>query len=534
MKRNYLLAFCLAFIIIYNCSPDRKNESSDSPVYGGTLNITCLASLDNLDPQKILFKTDLKIASLIYEGLTKFNEHGPDPAPGLARSWQVLDNGRKIIFKLRNDVYFQNDPCFPNGKGRHLTATDIIYTFSRISEPTINCPNSYLFSDKIASISKIDSLTLEFHLKKPYVSFLKILATPAAFIVPREAVEFYQDNFRQHPVGTGPFRLASWQQLEQLFLVKNDHYWQLDIKGQNLPYLDAVKVKLLSNPVQSISELYKGSLHVLSLKEIYCKRLVDQKDFDQKNLRMIKTPALDLRFFGFSLDTSSTVAVYRELRKAIALCFNRTALLDTTEQDNFLNSTIAPGFLLSGYHQNWYDFNLGKAIQIIKQLPSEVVNRPILISSNFESKELLELHKNIEAAGLKPIIDLHKVDYYPYIFKNRPHLFRTSFRPGYPDPEDYYNLFYSKNTQNSNITGYNNPEFDNLLEHAMVEQNRDQRLAYFKKLENILKMDVPAILLPSATSVYHIMSKNIKGLKIHYNIENYTHVWIGGANAAKN
>ena len=61
-------------------------------------------------------------------------------------------------------------------------------------------------------------------------------------IVPREVVEKYGNDFRRHPVGTGPFRMVAWEEGQALVLKRNEKYFEKDSAGNRLPYLDGVKV----------------------------------------------------------------------------------------------------------------------------------------------------------------------------------------------------------------------------------------------------------------------------------------------------
>jgi len=97
--------------------------------------------------------------------------------------------------------------------------------------------------------------------------------------------------------------------------------------------------------------------------------------------------------------------------------------------------------------------------------------------------------------------------------------------PIYPDPEEYYNLFYSKN-HDINLMNYKNVEFDKIFEQSMFEQNANKRMQYFIKLEQILKEDIPCIYLTHEAARYYVVPKFVKGLKIKHIIPDYRNVWL--------
>ena len=188
---------------------------------------------ETFDPPRIAFLPDWEMASLIYEGLVGYGDDAAGLRPVLAERWQELDGGRRWIFHLRGDVFFHDDPCFPGGRGRRFTAQDVIYTFERLANPKTDSPNWYLLAGKVEGIDAfhagrafsiqgirmLDDGRVEFRLTKTYASFLKSLATQIGMIAPREAVEYYGSEFGNHPVGTGPFRLARRKALEQYSFV---------------------------------------------------------------------------------------------------------------------------------------------------------------------------------------------------------------------------------------------------------------------------------------------------------------------------
>ena len=70
--------------------------------------------------------------------------------PSVAASWQFADSNKTIIFNLRNDIYFQDDECFLNNKGRKLIAADIAYSFNRIINKNTASPGAWIFNNRVA------------------------------------------------------------------------------------------------------------------------------------------------------------------------------------------------------------------------------------------------------------------------------------------------------------------------------------------------------------------------------------------------
>src|SRR5882724_10408609 len=158
--------------------------------------------------------------------------------PSLAKSWDVSDNRLIYTFHLRTDVFFQDDPVFINGKGRKLTAKDIVYSFSRIINAQTASPGSWIFNRKVDSVQPfvaINDSTFQLKLLRPYHPVLGILSMQYCSIVAKEVVEKYGNDFRRHPVGTGPFKFIAWEEGQALVLKKNENYFEKDSAGNRLP-----------------------------------------------------------------------------------------------------------------------------------------------------------------------------------------------------------------------------------------------------------------------------------------------------------
>ncbi|MGH7598430.1 MAG: ABC transporter substrate-binding protein [bacterium] len=176
--------------------------------------------------------------------------------PWLAESYAIDDS--VLTFHLRKGVKFHDDPCFPDGKGRELTAADVKYSFERFYKlrhagrilPSVSFLGYGEFakgdSSHLAGFRVLNKHTFEVRLAKPDPDLLRELTELHHFIVPREAVEFYGDDFKWHAVGTGPFRVAEFLPNEKLTLVKNEQYWGF-VDHLRLPYLDVIEYVLYSH-----------------------------------------------------------------------------------------------------------------------------------------------------------------------------------------------------------------------------------------------------------------------------------------------
>src|SRR5690606_27049823 len=95
---------------------------------------------------------------------------------------------------------------------------------------------------------------------RPFTPVLGLLSMQYCSIVPREVVEKYGKDFRNHPCGTGPFRFIAWEEGLALLMEKNERYFERDSAGNRLPYLDGIKVSFYDNKATEFLLFRQGAL----------------------------------------------------------------------------------------------------------------------------------------------------------------------------------------------------------------------------------------------------------------------------------
>ena len=176
----------------------------------------------------------------------------PAPAWTIQGGKKVAKTGERWSFRLKPGILFQDDPCFPGGRGREVLATDLIYSFKRMADPSVPCPVLPFFEDKIVGLKEYhdhqrerakrhqsadysfsvdglqtdakDKYSFQLLLNQPYPQLRYLMAMNFTTPIPREAVEHYGPDFRRHPVGCGPFMLSEWSPKLRLVLKRNPHF----------------------------------------------------------------------------------------------------------------------------------------------------------------------------------------------------------------------------------------------------------------------------------------------------------------------
>jgi peptide/nickel transport system substrate-binding protein len=234
----------------------------------------------SMDPVRIVSKLEDDIAGNIYDKLVD-NDQNLQLQPELASRYDISADGKTCTFHLRTDAYFQDDPCWPNGKGRKFVASDVKYSLERVCDPKTTTSGYWIFQDiveganayfnrdsggvhrdvkGVSGFQAVDDSTFVVHLTKPFAPFLEHLTTSFGYIIPHEALEKYGKDFFQHPVGTGAFCFDHWSPDQEIVLKRNPNYWQFDKDGNRLPLLDGVRFTFMKDDKTLFQNFERGAV----------------------------------------------------------------------------------------------------------------------------------------------------------------------------------------------------------------------------------------------------------------------------------
>ncbi|GAB1430940.1 ABC transporter substrate-binding protein [Ignavibacteria bacterium] len=529
-----------ACAIFSGCS-EQKTDARRTAVAGGILTggrfrINMIRGNPNgVDPAIINSKLSDDIALQIYDRLITFDSM-LNVVPELATSWEISPDGKRYTFHIRTDVFFHDNPCFPNGKGRRMTAADAAYSLARCADPTAKTVHFWAFKDKVSGANEFhaarlrgdtatklhgitapDDSTLIIKLERPYAPFLLMLANSFSCVVPHEATRFYGKDFFQHPVGTGPFVFVEWQHDRQMLLQRNPHYWQRDGHGNQLPYLDGVTVSFIKDDKLQFNEFESGNLEecftlpteyadnifvpnsrnlsprfshfILQAKPAmltwFCDFLCTKAPFDKPDVR---------RAFSYSIDREKiTRYVLRGMPFAPAL--------------HGITPPVMPGYDISSI--TGYDFNPAKARELLshagypngKNFPEitlYIYQEPRLTQVAEAVQQMLNenlnIHISIKIVQFAELLDLAE--------QGKISFWGTRWYGDYPDPENYLNLFDGSLVpvqpglpSYPNSTRYRNAESSAALAEATQTLDANRRAELYRRAESLAMADAPAIML---------------------------------------
>ncbi len=491
-----------------------------------------MGGLSSLDPAKASTFENIWAVNQLFNGLVEMND-SLKVIPSIAKSWQISEDGKTYTFHLNTNVYFHDHQYFENGKGRNVTATDFVYSFNRLLDAKVSNATTlltYVDNSKQNAFEAVNDSTFSIHLIKPFTPFLRILTMKYFSVVPKEIIEKMGEDFRNNPVGTGPFTFKKWDEGTKLVFIKNPNYFEFD--GQNrLPYLDAVAISFIKDKETSFMEFLQGNVDMVSgIDAINTDEVLTAdgilKDNYASKFKIQTQPYLKTDYLGFLIDANLPIVKnsptkLKALRQAINYGFDRKKMVKYLRKNLGVAATagfIPPG--LPSYNPKivkGYDYNPDKTKELLflagfpdgKGLPE------ITLATTEQYLELAEyIQSQLGELGIKIKIDVQKASVLSETIAHaKVNFFRKSWVGDYPDEENFLSLFYSKNWSPAgfNYTHYRNPQFDILYEKAQAELNDSLRFDYYRQMDKLLIDDAPVVPL-YYDQVVRLVHNNIQGL----------------------
>jgi oligopeptide transport system substrate-binding protein len=550
MKHSTLIAAALTVAMSTLLLP--RDAAAQQPKL---LSTARAGQFESLDPPRQFDSTSHELVSMVYSSLLKYAylERPFKLEPDLLERMPELSADRlTLTFKLKKGIRFRDDKAFPGGKGRELTADDVLFSLRRFADANVNHKSWFLMEGAVVGLdayraatakagpkgdsaklpvegfSKIDSHSFTIRLTKPNPLFLFALATSATAIHPPEAVATYGDQLAVNPVGTGPFMLDKVDRKGVLRFVKNPNYHGtyptagepgdaekglLKAAGRKLPLVDVVEMPLIEEAQPAMLKFLKGELDWRGLDRAnFTKMIVKTGDGDWKlndefvaKFNIYWTPGIDMAYTALNL-RDPLLGGSKKLRQALAHLVDTQAEIDVLSNGRGVKLKSIVPLPLPGNEREtgatYYTFDVAQAKRLLaeagfpegKGLPPLTA---IFAGTTAAVRMGADLTKaKFAAAGvqLKPVF----TDYPTFIRNLESGAFQladSSWLADYPDPENFYQLLYSKNgPPGPNHAGFNNAAYDKAYEAARWMPNGPERLALLRTMNEIIKEEVPIII----------------------------------------
>lgn len=499
-----------------------------------------------------------------YKYLARPYQLKPNLADGLPT---ISGDGLVYTIRLKKGVRFIDDPCFPGGRGREVVAEDFIYSLKRQFDPRNQPQGAWLWQGRIEGLDEWkeagsdyaqpvsglrapDPHTLEIRLTKPYPQLVDTLSLGYSALVPREAVERYGKGLGVRPVGSGPFRLVSYN-TARVVLEPNPHYRQepVDlnyegydpdsqafsgveaIAGRAPPFVDRLEINFIKEPSASWTSFTKGDeiqLTVLPIEQ------VDRVLASKRPVRLL--PEYARRYHVYAgLEAGFTFTAFNMDFPEIG--YNKDPVRE--RQNKALRCAIIKSYDWEARNQSWY-FGLARIYPGIivpaspefdPGLPRDSVTRDVagarrLLEDNGWTTENLPTLVYGSTAGTTERLFFEqfrawmrdigfpreKVVQKTYAnFGDISRAWKQSRLPliskgwglDYPDAENTLQLFYGPNgSPGSNDANYRNPEYDRLYEESSVMLPSPERTALYHRMNQLVIDDCVALTALSRTRIY--------------------------------
>ncbi len=545
VSRNKLLlslivvSFCIWFF-------SRKKQKSES---FKTLSISLPAKIKSFDPIRANDEYSSQGVALAYEGLLEYHylERPYKLIPNLAVEMpKVLEDesGRPIyIFKIKKGVLFQQNPCFKSSN-RELIAKDVEYSIKRLAslqslgfwmiDGKILGLNEWRenlkkglqnFSNNIPGIEIIDKYTIKFTLTGPYTQFLHCLANPHFYIVAKEAVDHYGDNFNFNPVGSGPFVLKTTNpQALKLIFDKNQNYrgrfpkkipkklkYLEKYAGKKLPFMDRLIVHIIQEPVPRWLKFMKKGIDIIDAipKDNFSQAITKDKkltpEMKQKGIKLKFGERSDLVYLAFN-HNNPIFSKNVKLKQAIALAYSnrKVASLFYNDMGRPAQSLLVPG--IDGYDKKFINpyrvYDLEKAKKLLSEAgyPNGVGLPELEISvrnATFYRQLGEHFQQSMKKLGIKIKIITNT---YPELLRRRSNgtmtIFNMIHSAIYPDAQSFLQLLYGPNkSPGINGSNFDNIEYNILYDKALTLPISEERTLLYKKMNDIATENVPLLYL---------------------------------------
>jgi len=495
--------------------PPPANEPGESPRGGGTFRMAQDAP-GSLDPASVDDVYEATIVNQVFDGLLSFDNH-LSTVPCIASSWIISPDGDVYIFHLRQDLRFHD--------GSMLTSADVVYSLTRAFDLPVeesSLAREYLChiagtaeyrvgrAASIRGLEALDPHTVRITLEHPYASFLAVLASELARIVPKAYLERVGDAvFAQRPIGSGPFRLAAWEPGRRIVLTAFEDY------KPETAWLDSI---VFETPVESardraVSGFMDGHLSACVVPD---GRLAEFKQLPRTVV--LTRQELSTTFVG--LNPTRAPFGDRRVRQAFALAIDRAAILAGDGAARIQpNGVLPPG--MPGYTPEskllGHDPTRARALLAAAGYPGGRNLPPVVYTTASQTEEADRLNRlilqQLAAVGFR--VSLQKLawlDFSSHLDQKDLQCFNVTWVADIPDPDSFLNpLCHS--TGGANFACYANPEVDALLLTGRNTRSATARVDVYRDAERRVLQDAALVPLFHPLSAVAIQ-ENVRGLHI--------------------
>lgn len=486
--------FVLLFAVVMGVAGYLKFSANDvkaQELKKNKISIAMKADPKTLDPQKSIDTMSNKSITLIYDTLLDLDEN-LNLKPNLAESWERLDDCN-VVFHLKKGVKFHN--------GEELKAEDVKFTLERAA----SSPQTLYLFKPITKVTVIDDYTVQVTTDKPFGALLNNLAAVQGGIVSKKAVLKYGDDYVNHPVGTGQYKLKEWLPGNRIVFEGFKDAYQGAPNFEELTYLTIPEVS------NRMIALETGEVDVAFDIGIMDKETIENSN----NLELVEVESPALLYLGF--DQTNPIYQNKKLREAIAYAIDNQTFVDVV----FRGSAVAGDSPLPkaspAYNRNVKKYNqdIEKAKKLLAEAgyPNGLDIELWCMDDGPRVDMCVIIQDQLKKIGIN--VEIKIFEFGAYVSKTalpNKELYFLSWNSSGDGDVALYPLFHSsQHGAPGNRSFYSNKEVDKLLDKARVSVDEEERKSLYKEVQNILQEDL-AIYALAYPKINLAKNKELKGL----------------------
>ncbi|MGB7801636.1 peptide ABC transporter substrate-binding protein [Buttiauxella sp.] len=453
----------------------------------------------SLDPVKAVGLPEIQVIRDLFEGLVNQNEKG-QLEPGVATKWQSNDN-RTWTFTLRNDARWSD--------GTPVTAQDFVYSWQRLVDPKNTSPFAWFAAlaginnaqaiidgkmpaDKLG-VTAVDARTLRVQLDKPVPYFPNLTANFSFYPVPKAVVEKFGNDWTKpgNLVGNGAYALKDRVVNEKLVAVQNKNYW-----NNSKTVITEVTFVPINQESSATKRYLAGDIDITESfpKNLYQKLLKDIPG------QVYTPPQLGTYYYAFNTQKGPTADA--RVRLALSMSIDRHIMADkvlgTGEKPAWrFTPDVTAGFKpeTSPFEQMSQEEANAQAKTLLRAAgygPNKPLNLTLLYNTSENHQKIAIAVASMWKKNLGVDVKLQNQEWKTYIDSRNTGNFdviRASWVGDYNEPSTFLSLLTS--THSGNISRFNSPEYDKILQQASQETTDAARNKDYNQAEKIIQDQAP-------------------------------------------
>jgi len=550
------------FLAAGAATPLASAATPRAPARDRTLRVAFPSPETGFDPAQVQDQYSVQVIAHIFDAPLRWDYMArparlvPNTTVGLP---EVSSDFRTFTLRIRPGIWFQDDPAF-KGQRRELVAEDYVYSIKRVFDPRWKSqmlfelePTKILglddarqralqgapfdYAAPIEGLRALDRYTLQIRLAEPAPRFVNTLtlATPLGAAA-REVVEMYGDRIMEHPIGTGPFRLAHWTRTSRIVLERNPTYrdetWDYEppadlpalvadatrLRGRKVPLVDRVEVTIVEESQPRWLSFDQGALDLLAVPFDYGPIAAPNQELAphlaRRGVRLQATPLADVTLVYFNMEHPVVGGYAPEkvaLRRAISLAFDSGRYIREIFRSSAVaaESPVVPGTF--GYDTSFRtelsEYSPARAKALLdtygyvdrngdgwREQPdgSPLVLEMAASTSQLERRQNEQWRRCMDAVGLKMEF---RIAQWPELLKQslagKLMIWGFAWQAGQPDSDLFFSLAYGPNLGSSNDARFGLKAYDALYAQQRRLPDGPERLALLREASRLLVAYMP-------------------------------------------